>query len=54
MLESLLRGSPEPLSDELMAIFPVIANITIDTEDSSIMQVRTSLHTACRIVPLCR
>lgn len=34
-----MRGGPEPVSDELMAVFPMVANLTIATDDNAIMQV---------------
>lgn len=40
MLETLVRASTDgQISPELMAVFPIVANLTISTDDSSIMQV---------------
>lgn len=39
MIETLVRGSNTPISEALMALFPMIANLTILTDDSAIMQV---------------
>ena len=39
MIETLVRGCKDTISDDLMVVFPMIANLTIMTDDSSIMQV---------------
>lgn len=45
MVETLVRGADHPISDALMMVFPMIANLTIVTDDSSIMQVSDAFNT---------
>ena len=50
MIETLVRGGPDPISADLMAVFPMVANLTIATDDSAIMQVIISAYPALESV----
>ena len=53
MIETLVRGCKDTISDDLMIVFPMIANLTIMTDDSSIMQVVISLRPCNIYVCVC-